>query len=182
MFGNNTNAGTPTLTALSVIPLDGTAGYYLDNLCLTSLGPVVGTPYCASTSNSTSASGWTRAFGDPSAPHAIRLIASQHPPLQPTCFLASMQQADGLPVGGSQGLLCVGPSGIGRFDPPHGHPLRISSLSGATQLQLDPLNAPTPTAPLVVFRGTALHFQAWYRDDNPGPTSDLTGAVSVMLP
>ena len=40
---------------------------------------------------------------------------------------------------------------------------------------------PTPTGLVQVAAGETWNFQAWYRDANPGPTSNFTPSVSVLF-
>ena len=81
------------------------------------------------------------------------------------------------PLPGSQGVLCLDPATISRVSAPTG--ALNSGPLGEFFLDLDPLHMPTnPPAP--VGAGT-LYFQAWFRDGNPGPTSNLSNAVSVTL-
>ena len=46
---------------------------------------------------------------------------------------------------------------------------------------LDLANTPTPMGNVSVLAGQTWNFQAWYRDNNPGPTSNFTDAVSVTF-
>ena len=48
-------------------------------------------------------------------------------------------------------------------------------------LQLDLLNTPTPAGPVAILPGETWYFTAWFRDSNPGPTSNFTDAVSILF-
>ena len=93
-------------------------------------------------------------------------------------FLASMSQGDVLPVAGSQGRLCLG-GAIGRFVGPG--QVQNSGAAGAFGLTI-PLGAiPTPVGLVAGGIGDSWNFQGWYRDANPGATSNFTSAVRVTL-
>ena len=99
------------------------------------------------------------------------------PPGEFVLFLTSATSGNLPGVGGSQGTLCLG-SPLGRFAAPG--QLTTAGAAGTADLTIDPTNLPlaggTPIAP-----GETWHFQAWYRDANPQPTSNLTDAVAVRF-
>ncbi|WP_145196811.1 FG-GAP repeat protein [Planctomycetes bacterium Poly30] len=87
-------------------------------------------------------------------------------------LLAASTASAGMPMAHGDGQLCLGSQvrrlalgqvsmGVARFPISWQHPL-ISSTAW--------LDA-----------GTTTYFQAWYRDSNPQPTSNLTGAVAVLM-
>ena len=76
--------------------------------------------------------------------------------------------------GGSQGNLCLTGT-IGRF-----HDAFNTGLTGAFTVILAPSALPLDP-PHAVQPGETWTFQAWYRDDNPNPTSNFTDAVSVTF-
>ena len=79
-------------------------------------------------------------------------------------FFASQTQDFIANPGGSQGNLCLG-GNIDRF-------LVLSSGSYGSFW----LNLPQWAMP-----GETWNFQAWFRDNNPGPTSNFTDGVSVLF-
>ncbi len=89
-------------------------------------------------------------------------------------FLTSRTQGLSQPAG-SQGTLCLGGS-IGRFSASVLSSGALGSFSLTPDLGALPGN---PSGPAVA--GETWNFQAWYRDRNPMPTSNLTDAVSVLL-
>ena len=108
-----------------------------------------------------------------SGAYAIQLEATNLPTNQFGYFLASQTQAFIPTPGGSQGNLCLGGQ-IARFS---GQVLN-SGLLGEFALDVDPSNIPTsPTS--AILPGQTWNFQAWFRDQNPGNTSNFTDAVSI---
>ncbi|MDA1265811.1 MAG: NHL repeat-containing protein [Planctomycetota bacterium] len=75
---------------------------------------------------------------------------------------------------GSQGNLCLGGS-IGR----HNQDILLTGASGSFSLELDLTAVPTPGGPYAILAGEEWHWQAWYRDNNPGPTSNLTNGLRI---
>ena len=107
--------------------------------------------------------GWTR--------HLAALL------LLPTFvfFLASLFPGFVPSPGGSQGNLCLG-ADIGRFNTQ----VQQSGAGGSFGIDVDLANIPTnPSQP--VLSGQSWHFQGWYRDNNPGPTSNFTDSVEVTF-
>ncbi len=93
-------------------------------------------------------------------------------------FIVS-QTAGNLPMaGGSQGTLCLGGS-IGRLNRP-GEVLS-SSVDGRFHVAFDLDSIPQPLGTISATAGETWSFQAWYRDANPGSTSNFTSATSIVL-
>lgn len=106
------------------------------------------------------------------------LRATDMPPQTFGFFVASpMQQITPQP-GGSQGVLCLG-GGIGRFVEPG--QLQNSGPTGSFSLTVDPNAIPTPTARVQPAFGETWNFQAWFRDSNPGSTSNFTDAATIAF-
>jgi hypothetical protein len=78
--------------------------------------------------------------------------------------------------GGSQGNLCLGPP-IGRF----AHDVLGTGASGAFALDVDTKALPMGHGAVEVLPGETWCFQAWFRDANPGPTSNTTDGVAVTF-
>ena len=87
---------------------------------------------------------------------------------------ASLQSQGFLNPPGSQGVICLS-GNIGRFNAPS---QIIQGPSDSIQVDLTaiPVNPTTAVQP-----GETWNFQCWYRDNNPGPTSNFTDAVSVTF-
>ena len=90
-------------------------------------------------------------------------------------FLASETQGFIANPGGSQGNLCLG-GNIGRLN----QQIRNSGAAGSFTIQVDLTSIPT-NPPQWVMAGETWNFQAWFRDNNPGPTSNFTDGVSVLF-
>jgi hypothetical protein len=134
----------------------------------------LGTPFCSAVANSSGLPAAIAAFGSEAATdddlvlHAVCLPEGQF-----GYFLASQTQAQP-PVTppGRQGVLCLA-GNIGRYTTTA---QIIQGPTGSIQVDLTsiPVNPPTAVLP-----GDTWNFQCWYRDNNPGPTSNFTDAVSV---
>lgn len=103
------------------------------------------------------------------------LSATNLPAHEVGVFLAGFAKGFVANVGGSQGNLCI--ASPLRFDPPV-----TSDAGGAAQLAID-------LYPMI-FKGGGTHwpahgetlvFQLWFRDQNPGPTSNLTDGLAVTF-
>ncbi|MCP3914872.1 MAG: pentapeptide repeat-containing protein [bacterium] len=137
--------------------------------------PGIGTSYCSpAAQNSTGRPGSITATGSPvAAQNDLTLAAFDLPPSQFGYFLTSQTEGqNGVP--GSSGFICLA-GNIGRFSTP---PQIIQGPAGSIQIDLAsmPVNPPQAALP-----GETWNFQCWYRDSNPGPTSNFTDAVSVTL-
>ena len=106
------------------------------------------------------------------------LEAADLPPNSFGFFLTSQSQGFVTSPGGSAGNLCLG-GAVGRYVG-QGQ-IQNSGGSGEISLVLDLTAMPTPTGFVPVQPGDTWNFQAWYRDANPGPTSNFTDAVSVRF-
>jgi hypothetical protein len=93
-------------------------------------------------------------------------------------FLASPAHAPATTPPASQGALCLG-APIGRFNRP-GEVLQASA-AGSASLSIDLLAVPQPTGAVAIQPGERWHFQMWFRDANPTPTSNTTSAVRVSF-
>ena len=109
------------------------------------------------------------------ADNDLTLHAGQMPPFKFGYFLASQTQAFIANPGGSQGNLCLGGQ-IARY----AKDVKSSGVSGEFSLQVDldkippPINAP-------VLPGETWNWQVWYRDNNPGQTSNFTDGISIVF-
>ncbi|MEZ6015019.1 MAG: hypothetical protein R3F49_07900 [Planctomycetota bacterium] len=140
----------------------------------------VGETYCRpAAANSGACAAVLLVDGDLSAAAgALRLNAELLPLNTTGYFLASLSRGLATAPGGSQGNLCLG-GAIGRFVGPG--QVQSSGAAGRFSLVVDPASMPTPGGPVAAAAGETWSFQAWYRDANPGPTSNFTDAVSVVL-
>ena len=135
-----------------------------------------GAPYCdPNNPNSTGLPAVLEGHGsDVAADNALILHAYQLPPNQFGYPLISATQTSA-PVG--SGILCLG-NPIGRF-PSYIFNSGAGGDSGLIKLDLS--NLPNPVGGGSVMAGDTWNFQIWYRDGNPGPTSNFTNGVSVLF-
>jgi hypothetical protein len=134
--------------------------------------------YCSGAPNSSGPGGSIMALGSPElALNNLTLHATQLPPSQWSYFLMSQSQTSVPNFGGSQGVLCLG-APIVRLNMPGTGQVGQTTLSGERSYTLDFLNLPQA----IVFQpGETWNFQLWFRDLNPGPTSNTTNGVTVMF-
>lgn len=140
-------------------------------------GQPVGTNYCGpAVSNSSGGPASMGAVGsDAAADNNFVLRAEGLPMNQFGYFLASTNQGFIVGPGGSQGNLCVS-NPIARFT----SSIQNSGPLGAMQYQVDLTSIPlSPSVP--VLAGETWNFQAWFRDVNPGPTSNFSDGLSVVF-
>ncbi len=134
---------------------------------------------CAGQANSTGSPAVLGAAGSPQlAADELTLFVNGAPPQQTTLFLASRTGGFTPGAGGSQGNLCLGGS-IGRFSGPG--EIRVSSAQGRAALHVNLAQLPEGGASSAAMAGETWNFQAWYRDVNPGPTSNFSSAVAVTF-
>ena len=136
--------------------------------------------YCApAIANSTGCGASVSAHGSGSASIAdLRLSAGSLPPGVTGYFLASMLPASTFPVPGSQGRLCLG-GAIGRIVGPN--QVFSASAAGRASVLVTSGTLPSPSGAMAVAAGDTWNFQAWYRDANPGATSNFSDAVAVTF-
>lgn len=139
----------------------------------------LGSNYCSPNSlNSSGSAAVISGQGSATATdNQVVLVAQSMPQNQFGYFLVATQTGLVLNPGGSQGDLCLGGS-LGRFN--HTSQIRFSGSTGRFKLQVDISSLPlTPVH--AVMAGETWHFQAWYRDQNPGNTSNFSDALSISF-
>ncbi|HPF14536.1 MAG: hypothetical protein H6830_12940 [Planctomycetes bacterium] len=137
-----------------------------------------GSTYCAPAAiNSLGVSGTLEANGsDYAAAERLVLLADYLPSQQFALLLAGTAQASPTVPTGSQGNLCIGGT-LARFNQ-----LLTNTDNGLTaRFDLDPFEVPLAPGTLPIVAGSTYHFQVWYRDSNPSPTSNFTEALSVTF-
>lgn len=142
------------------------------------VGAPIGESYCSTTPNSAGPGARMHAVGSNEAEeNFVRLRATGLPTRTVCAFLVS-PLAGGTPnFAGGQGHLCLGGS-YGLYDGPG----QIQAThTGAMALDVDLTLTPRGGGFVGVLGGETWHFQAWYRDANPNPTSNLTDAVSIRF-
>lgn len=146
------------------------------SLLLLERAPELGQSYCSAEPNSTGSSATTRATGSLQiGDQDFRLLCDGMPVLQPGFFLASLTQGDVPFAGGSQGRLCLGGT-IARFN----SQVQNSGSGGNIAIQVDLLAIPL-TPSVAVQSGETWSFQTWFRDMNPGQTSNFALPVAVTF-
>ena len=127
----------------------------------------LGEDYCPNPANSTGLSAQLEVLGSPLAEYrTLRLEVSQLPPGQNALGIASLGTATVPGAGGGVGTLCLGLPVVRLL------PLQNSGTSGFVEV---------PVLALDLLPGVTWHFQCWYRDQNPTPTTNLSQAVSLTL-
>ena len=136
----------------------------------------VGSTYCSpAVANSTGAPGVITAAGSNVVlDNALTLRAEGLPPGRFGFFLTA-QGAIMIPGPPGQGTLCLAPP-VGLFQ----SEVRNSGIAGTINLTVD-LSALPTNPPHAVVAGETWRFQAWYRDENPAPTSNFTDATAVLF-
>jgi hypothetical protein len=137
-------------------------------------GPL-GTNYCSpAVQNSSGQPGSMSAIGSLAvADQNLTLMASQLPPGKFGYFLVSANQGLIVGPGGSQGNLCLG-SPIGRFV----SQVQNSGPTGSFSIVVNMNSLPT-APPVAILPGDTWNFTTWYRDVNPGSTSNFTDGLQL---
>ena len=136
----------------------------------------LGTSYCPAVPNSSGQPAVISACGSDLADGGYFMLHATDLPLnQVGYFLASETQGFIANPGGSQGNLCLS-GNIGRLN----RQVQNSGAAGSFTIQVDLMNIPT-NPPQSVMAGQTWNFQAWFRDNNPGPTSNFTDGVSITF-
>lgn len=135
--------------------------------------------YCVGNPNSTGQGASIDIVGSPEiALNAFELSASNLPPFQWSYFLTAPSQGNASLGGGSQGVLCLG-APVLRLNRTNLGEIAQTTGAGTRTLQLD-IAGPLPQG-YSYLPGSTWHFQLWYRDLNPGPTSNTSEGISVMF-
>ncbi|MEM8710508.1 MAG: hypothetical protein AAGG01_06115 [Planctomycetota bacterium] len=127
--------------------------------------------------NSTGKSGTTTAVGSRIlSDSAVRLCAQDLPIASTGYFLCSRTQGFVPMAGGAQGTLCLG-GAVGRFNQQIG----FTAGDGFFSITVDATQIPQPNGFIPIMAGETWRFQCWYRDANPGITSNFTDATAVTF-
>lgn len=136
-----------------------------------------GSSYCVGVPNSTGNVAEILSSGSAIiALNDLGLTAIHLPPNQFGLFVVSPDQTFVTNVGGGQGNLCVGPT-LGRYNAQIGN----SGLFGTLSLTVDNTAIVGPSSVVAAMPGDTFNFQCWYRDANPGATSNMTRGFSVTF-
>ncbi|MCP3914058.1 MAG: hypothetical protein GY711_00705 [bacterium] len=135
----------------------------------------IGTSYCGPAApNSTGLPARISAAGSTAvAANNVALRADDLPPGQFGYFLAGQTQGFFNPAG-SQGFICLQGT-IGRYNQ------AANIIQGPTgSIALDLQSIPV-SPPVAVVPGETWSFQCWFRDNNPGLTSNFTDGVEILF-
>ncbi|MCA9000501.1 MAG: hypothetical protein KDB61_01165, partial [Planctomycetes bacterium] len=154
----------------------------LDDVEGTNLGPsagFIGTRYCSpALPNSSMFPSFINAYGSENAAlNNVTLSATLMAYNQFGIFLNGTAQGSVVPAG-SQGNLCVS-GALGRYN--RMGEIFYTGQTGSGSLTLDLTNTPTNSGTVSILSGQTWTFQAWFRDNNPGSTSNFSDAVSVTF-
>ena len=141
-------------------------------------GSFIGQNYCGPANpNSTGKSAVISAYGSTGTIHNSLTLTATELPLNVFAYLlnSNVQTFRPLPPG-SDGNLCLG-GGIGR----HTKQLADTSVYGDLIVPVDLTDLPRPNGSHTVMAGETWNFQAWFRDKNPGYTSNFTDGVAVSF-
>ena len=138
----------------------------------------IGATVCApAEANSTGMPAELAACGQESVvENSVRLTATSLPANQFGFFLNSMTPDLVMNPGGSQGNLCLGGQ-VGRYS----SQIVQSGSSGEFSIDLDLAATPTPAGTVSISAGETWYFQAWFRDNNPTPTSNFTDSIRLLF-
>lgn len=140
-------------------------------------GDGIGILYCDAENNSTGRAATVLATGSAEAAlNDLTLTVIDLPFLSSGYFIVSRNQGFVANPGGSQGNLCVG-SGTGRYLGQVGN----SGFVGSFSISVDTTAIPQPSMSVPALPGETWNFQCWYRDQNPGNTSNFSRGYSVTF-
>ena len=185
-LGNHVDLGSPGgASSLALLDFngDGTLDVLVNDVDLDTIElhlnqPIISSVQCTALPNSASSGAALIARGSEAAVvNWVRLELDAAPPLQFTLLINSQTPGNTMPAG-SMGVMCLGgtygrylgPGEVGRTDP-----------NGRRTFTLDLPNTPTMTTPTAILSGETWYFQAWFRDRNPGPTSNFSNAIAVSF-
>ena len=134
------------------------------------------TLYCSVAANSTGSIALTQVLGGSTSTQydKLWLHGLGMPPGQFGYGLTSLTQADVIPPG-SEGHLCLGGQ-VGRF----ADQVAAVAPNGTLPFFVDLEDLPVGTG-VAVLPGETWNFQLWYRDANPGPTSNFTRPIAITF-
>jgi len=111
------------------------------------------------------------------AANRLEMQATGLPQDQFGLLLVGSQQAVISNPGNSQGDLCLGGGSIGRFS----QQVAFTGAQGTATVDVDLTDMPTLFGTLTVVAGETWNYQMWYRDYNPGATTNYTNPVAVVF-
>ena len=153
------------------------SGVVLEGYFALATEETIGTNYCMTNPNSSGGFAVIGATGSTLASaNDVTLQASGMPAGQFGFFLNSQTPGFIGNPGTSQGNLCLA-GNIGRYN----GDIFLSDAAGTSSLTLDLSMTPTPMGLTAIMAGETWHFQAWFRDVNPVPTSNFTDGLEILF-
>ena len=143
--------------------------------------PFIGADYCdPAVPNSTGKPAEMFAIGSTAvSDNDVVLVATNLPTNASAFFLTSQSLIEVPTAGGAQGTLCIAGPSMGRYVGPG--QIQNSGGLGGVDLRIDLNQHPTPTGLVSVLPGETWNFQCWYRDANPGSTSNFSSAYRILF-
>ncbi len=140
-----------------------------------------GDAYCEPVeANSTGLPGRIRSWGTSTvSSNNFSLIAEQLPAISFGFSLVASEAGHTAMPGGSQGDLCLG-GHIARMNR-NASEIFDTASNGVAHVSFDLANLPILLGATTLMAGDTRYFQAWYRDQNPGPASNFTGGLRVRF-
>lgn len=139
--------------------------------------PPVGQVYCAANPSSTGAPAEIEGQGSSRLlDNDLDIVAYTLPLFANGYFVVSSQQGFVASPGGSQGNLCLG-GALGRYIAQAGS----SGATGVLSVAVDVTSVPQPNGTVAIQPGETWSFQCWYRDANPGSTSNFSPGYAVTF-
>ncbi|MCP3916107.1 MAG: hypothetical protein GY711_11165 [bacterium] len=153
-------------------------GFGLDDVAVYSCPGPIGMPnaMCTPIANSTGFPGTVSAIGSEVADQAlVTILVGDVPAGQFGYLIAARTPANFMPAG-SNGFVCVGPGGIGRYNGP-------GQVQQGPAFQLAVGGQAVPTNPAMpILAGDTWYWQCWHRDTPAGgQQNNLTGAVGITF-
>lgn len=148
------------------------AGYRSGRLMI--LDTDLGVAYCSTNQNSTGQTAAIVGWGSPIVTDDFVVLTSHNLPAGRVGYFLFSDSQDFVPFfGGSQGILCLGQR-VHRF----ANDLVNSDAGGRAtfRLRLDDLPGGVQFS-----AGESWNFQFWFRDQNPGPTSNTTDGLTITF-
>jgi hypothetical protein len=175
LFSNEFN-GFVSLGMADVFTSVATGGNFTlyDNLQVEVPSGSIGTNYCAAANNSTGMPAAISAVGSNSASNnSLVLTCDSMPSSQFSYFICGQASGFIAGPGGSQGNLCI-LGQLGRFR----SQIQNTGTAGSVSITVDLTSIPV-TPVVAVQPGDTWFFQAWYRDNNPTPTSNFSDGIKI---
>ncbi|MEM9379114.1 MAG: hypothetical protein AAGB93_04120 [Planctomycetota bacterium] len=179
VYTNTTGTAQNLIVEVDMYSSGGCNAYDLQISGSNGMGGSMGTNYCDANDASTGVPGSMRAAGSRVVGNNdVTLTAADLPTNSFAFFLTSTTQGFIPNPGGSQGNLCVG-GAIGRYVGPG--QIQQSGAAGEVSLALDLTAIPQPNGFAAAMPGDTWNFTLWFRDANPGPTSNFTDGISIVF-